>query len=153
MLSLDGTYVEIIERLYEVFRRDFIENRARHLGRDVAYNGVIDETSQGKVEGFWHVVTQDDSAKKDRLIDYRRAERLPWSRPLMENPYHDEIKFFFYDEGDSRRGTRHYIWLEKYNYVVILQRKKSHYVWVTAFYVEGWKQRDLQKRFKKRTGP
>lgn len=153
MVGLNGSYEEVIERLYEVFRRDFIESRARHLGCNVAYNGVIDETSQGKVEGFWHVITRDDSAKKDRLIDYRRAERLPWCRPLMENPYHDEIKFFFHDEGDSRKGVRHYIWLERFNYVVILQRKKSHYVWVTAFYVEDWKQKELQKRFERKIGP
>jgi hypothetical protein len=153
MIGLNGTYEEIIERLYEVFRNDFIENRAKHLGCDVAYNGAINEFSQGKVEGFWHVITCGDFAKTDRLIDYRRAERLPWSRPLIENPYHDEIRFFFYDEGDSRKGIRHYIWLERYSYVVILQRRKSHYVWVTSFYVEGWKHKDLQKRFEKSIGP
>jgi len=153
MIGLDGSYEDIIERLYEVFRSHFIENRAKHLGHDVAYNGIINEFSQGKVEGFWHVITCDNSVRKERLIDYRRAERLPWSKPLMENPYHDEINFFFYDEGDSRKGIRHYIWLERYNYVVVLQRRKSHYVWVTSFYVEKWKQRDLQKRFEKRIGP
>ena len=153
MINLDGSFEEIIERLYEVFRNDFIQNRAKHLGHDVAYNGVINKFSQGKVEGFWHVITRDDSTKTNRLIDYHRAERLPWSKPLMENPYYDEISFFFYDEGDSRKGIRHYIWLKRYNYVVVLQRKKSHYIWVTSFYVEGWKHKDLQKRFERRIGP
>jgi len=153
MINLDGTFEEIIERLYEVFRKDFMENRAKHLRRNVAYNGIINEYSQGKVEGFWHVITCDDSTTATRLIDYRRAERLPWSKPLMENPYHGEIKFFFYDEGDSRKGIRHYIWLERYNFVVVLQRRKSHYVWVTSFYVEKWTQRNLQRKFEKRIGP
>jgi len=153
MINLDGSYEEIIERLYELFRNDFIEDKAKHLGRDVAYNGVINESSQGKVEGFWHVITREDSARTGRLIDYRRAERLPWSKPLMENPYHDEICFFFYDEGDSRKGIRHYIWIERYNYVVVLQRKKSHYIWITSFYVEGWKYKDLRKRYERRIGP
>ena len=111
---------------------------------------VINELSQGKVEGFWHVITRDDSTKENRLIDYRRAERLPWSKPLMEYPYHDEIKFFFYDEGDSRKGVRHYIWLVGHKYVVILQRKKSHYIWITAFYVEKWKHKDLIKKYENR---
>ena len=153
MISLDGSYEEIIESLYEVFRNDFIQNRAKHLGRDVAYNGVINQFSQGKVEGFWHVITRDDSTRRDRLIDYRRAERLPWARPLMEKPYNNEIRFFFYDEGDSRKGIRHYIWLENHKYVVILQRKKSHYIWVTAFYVEEWKHEDLKRRFENRIMP
>ena len=95
MITLDGSYEEIIERLYALFRKDFIENRAKHLGRNVSFNGVINEFSQGKVEGFWHVITREDSNKINRLIDYRRAERLPWSKLLMENPYHKGIKFFF----------------------------------------------------------
>ena len=153
MINLDGSYEEIAERLYEVFRRDFMENRARHLGCDVTFNGVIDEFSQGKVEGFWHVITREDATKSNRLIDYRRAERLSWAKPLMENPYRKEIKFFFYQEGDPRKGIRNYIWLEDYNYVVILQRKKSYYVWVTAFYVDDWKQKYLQRKFENRIGP
>ena len=150
IINLDGSYEEIIERLYAVFRRDFIENRARHLGRNVAINGVINEFSQGKVEGFWHVITRGDVNKTNRLIDHRRAERLPWSKPLMENPYHEEIKFFFYDEGDSRKGIRHYIWLENYNYIVILQRKKTHFIWVTAFFVDDRKPQYFQNKFERR---
>jgi len=153
MINLDGLYEEIIERLYQIFRKDFMEKRAKHLGRNVTFDGVINEFSQGKVEGFWHVITRDDATQSNRLIDYPRAKRLPWAKPLMENPHHDEIKFFFYDESDSRKGIRHYIWLEEYNYVVILQRKKSYYVWVTAFYVDEWKQKYLKRKFEDRIGP
>lgn len=125
----------------------------RYLGRNVTFNGVIDEFSRGKVEGFWHVITCEDATRSNRLIDYRRAERLLWAKPLMGNPHHNEIKFFFYQEGDPRQGMRHYIWLEDYNYVVILQKKKSYYVWVTAFYVDDWKQKNLQRKFENRIGP
>lgn len=153
MINLDGTYEEIIEKLYALFRKDFIENRANHLGRNVTFNGIINEYSQGKVEGFWHVITRDDSTSQNRLIDYQRAQRLPWAKPLIENPYHEEIKFFFYEEGDTRKGIRHYIWLDSFNYVVVLQRKKTYYIWVTAFYVDRWKEKDLRKRFEKRIDP
>lgn len=37
MINLDGSYEEIVGRLYEVFRKDFMEKRARHLGRDVTF--------------------------------------------------------------------------------------------------------------------
>lgn len=153
MINLDGSYEEIIERLYQIFRKDFIEDRAKHLGRNVTFNRIIDEFSQGKVEGFWHVITRDDATKSNRLIDYRRAERLSWAKTLMESPYHNEIKFFFYDEGYSRKGIRHYIWLVDYNYIVILQRKKSYYIWVTAFYVDHWKKKYLKRKFENRIGP
>lgn len=153
MINLDGLYQEIIERLYEVFRKDFIQNRACHLGRSVTFNGLIDEFSQGKVEGFWHVITRADSANTERLIDYRRAERLPWAKPLMETPYHNEIKFFCYEEGDCRKGIRNYIWFENGRYVVILKKRKYDYFWITAFYVDDWKEKDLQRRFAKRIIP
>ncbi len=129
------------------------EIRVKHLGRDVAFNGVIDEFSQGKVEGFWHVITRDNATKTNRLIDYPRAERLSWAKPLIENPYHDEIKFFFYDEGIPHKGIRHYIWFEEGNYVVILRKRRDDYFWITAFFVDDWKRKDLQKRFEKRICP
>jgi hypothetical protein len=153
LLNLDGTYEEIVERLYAVFHRDFIERRANHLGRNVTFNRAIDERSQGKVNGFWHVVEREDPAGAIRLLDHDRAKRLPWAKPIMENPHRKEIKFFFYEEADPRKRIRHYIWLEKYQYVVILQRKPSYYVWVTAFYVDSWKTKDLQKRYERRIGP
>jgi hypothetical protein len=95
MLDLYGPYTQIIERLYEVFHRDFIKDRATHLNRAVTFNGVINESSQGKPEGFWHVVTRADTTQSNRLLDYRRAERLPWAKPLMKRPVHNEIAFFF----------------------------------------------------------
>jgi hypothetical protein len=153
MINLDGSYEEFIERLYEVFRNDFIENRAKHLGRDVAYNGVINEFSQGKVEGFWHVITREDSVRSERLIDNRRAERLPWSKPLMENPHHKDIKFFSYDEGSTRKGIRHYIWFENGSYLVILKKRKYDYYWITAFYIDESKRSYFRKKYEKRISP
>ena len=153
VVSMDGSFEEIMERLYEIFRNDFIQNRAKHLGRDVAYNGVINESSQGKVEGFWHVVTRDDTTGTERLIDYRRAERLPWSKPLMESPYHEGIKFFSYDEGNTRKGIRNYIWFENGNYLVILKKRKYDYYWITAFYIDERKRSFFQRKFEKRISP
>jgi hypothetical protein len=152
IVNLDGLYEEIIERLYQIFRKDFIEERAKHLGRNVTFNGIIDEFSQGKVEGFWHVITRDDATKSNRLIDYRRAERLPWAKPLMENPSRDEIKFFVFNEGSARKGIRHYIWFEEGHYVIILKKRKYDYYWITAFYVEDYYEKYLERKFKNGIG-
>ena len=153
MLDLDGSYEEIIERLYDVFRKDFIQERPKHLSCTVRYNGNIYEFSQGKVEGFWHVITRYDSTKTNRLINYPRAKRLPWAKPLMENPDKDAIKFFIYDEGSNSKGIRHYIWFENGNYVVILRKRRDDFFWITAFYVDDHKRKDLQRRFEQRIGP
>lgn len=69
----------------------------------------------------------------------------------METAERPEIKVFNHAEGPSDKGIRTYIWLEKYGYALILQRKKKAFFWVTAFYVDAkWKKEDLERRYKER---
>jgi len=151
LLSLEGTWEEILNRLYSVFSRDFKRGKVIHRGFIVLYDGRILPDGQGKEEGFWHVVSKLDSTSRQREIDYRRAERLPWSRPLMESPPRSEILVFDHSEGPKDKGQRRYIWLEQFGYVLILQKKKRTFFWVTAFYIDSeWKRRDLRKRFLER---
>jgi len=151
LLDLDGEWNTILERLYSVFKRDFKESQAYHRGIKVIYNGTIRSDGLGKEEGFWHVVSRDDDKTGERLIDYPRAKRLPWAKPLMESPEIAEIKVWQYQEGTADRGLRTYIWLEEYNYVLILQRKKHVFYWVTAFYVDSWKKKEnLRRKYENR---
>jgi len=69
----------------------------------------------------------------------------------MESSQRPEIKVFDYVEGQKDKGIRRYIWLEGYDYVLILQRKKKAFYWVTAFYTDiEWKREDMRKRFSNR---
>lgn len=147
MLNLDGDWDTILSRLHAVFVRGFKESRTYHRGVKVIYNGTIKADGLGKEEGFWHVVSRLDNNTGERLIDYPRAKRLPWAKPLMESPERPEIKVWQYSEGTADKGLRTYIWLEHYNYALILHRKQNVFYWVTAFYVESWKQRDLRRRY------
>jgi len=150
LLDLDGDWDEILARLYAVFVRDFKERQALHRGKKVIYNGRINADGFGKEEGFWHVVTKDYDNDSGRLIDYPRAKRLPWARPLMESSERPEIKVWQYKEGTSDKGVRTYVWAEEHDYALILQKKKNCFYWVTAFYVESWNIRKLQRKYEKR---
>jgi hypothetical protein len=151
LLDMDGSWEEILNRLYSVFSRDFKGGEVRHRGIIVLYDRRILPDGQGKEEGFWHVISIWDHSHRQRLIDYRRAERLPWARPLMESPERMEIRVFDHSEGSKDKGIRRYIWLEDYDYVLILQRRKKAFFWITAFYVDmEWKRKDLRKRFAER---
>ena len=147
LLDLDGDWDAILSRLYGVFVKDFKESNTYHCGIKVIYNGTIRPDGFGKEEGFWHAVSRTDDNTGDRLIDYPRAKRLPWAKPLMESPDRPEIKVWQYQEGTTDKGLRTYIWLEKYDYVLILQRKKKVFYWVTAFYVDWWKKKEFRKKF------
>lgn len=135
ILELSGSWEDILSLLYSVFNRDFKAHQTRHQGIPVYYDRRILPDGYGKEEGFWHVVSRLDYTTGDRLIDYRRAERLPWARPLMESPQRPEIKVFDYEQGPKDKGVRTYIWLEnyEYDYVLILQRRKGIFLWITAF--------------------
>jgi hypothetical protein len=58
-------------------------------------------------------------------------------RPLMESPPRSEILVFDHLEGPKDKGARRYIWLEQFDYVLILQKKKRAFFWVTAFYIDS----------------
>ena len=151
MLNLDGEWNDILSLLYNIFVRDFKETKTYHRGKRIIYNGAIKEDGLGKEEGFWHVVSKKDKKSGDRFIDYPRAERLPWAKPLMESPERLEIKVWQYQEGSSDKGLRTYIWLDNYDYALILQRKKNVYYWVTAFYIDlNWKKQDLKRKYENR---
>jgi hypothetical protein len=151
ILDLRGTWEEILERLYTAFCQDFKKGAVHHCGMRVLHNNKILPDGHGKEEGFWHIVSRKDRESGERLIDYRRAERLPWARPVIEYPVRSEIKVFDYDHGTKDVGERRYIWLADYDYVLIFQKKKKTLFWVTAYYVDSDRgRRDLARRYEKR---
>lgn len=152
VLNLDGEWRDVLDRLYSIFSRDFKESQTYHKGVKVIYNNTIKADGLGKEEGFWHVVSKDSKDSGERIIDYPRAKRLPWAKPLMEKSHgRPGVKVWEYREGTSDKGIRTYIWLEDYDYALILQRKKKVYYWITAFHVGSqWKRSDLQQKYVER---
>jgi hypothetical protein len=104
-------------------------------------------------EGFWHLVTRKENTTGERLLDFRRAERLPWCGPTISNCADTCVKIWDYEEDDRRRRT--YLWLEPHDYVVILEKKVKRKgiiaFLVAAFHVDGKQKReDLERKYQKR---
>lgn len=149
MLELDGAWEDVLNRLYGIFKRDFIDNQVLCGVLKIIYDKrKIDEQ---KEEAFWHLITKNDR-KLGRIPDYERAKRLPWVKPIIQNYSSTDLKVWDYPEKKNR--VRMYLWLENYDYAVILERnrgeRKHLLTLITAFYVEGWKKRDLIRRYQKR---
>jgi hypothetical protein len=141
MLCLSGTWENIVTVLYNVFTRDFVLTTPRYRSRLVVYDQRRSDSN--REEGFWHLVTKKQEGQ--RLVDFRRAERLPWARPLIEHPHDPAVTEFQYKEGSGRR--RIYLWLAEWDYVLILEKRSRNRVFiVTAFYVEGTFTRENLKR-------
>jgi hypothetical protein len=150
-LNLTGTFEEIINILYFIFERDFILSHPVHDNRLVFITNVVNPDGDGKPEIFWHVISKKDENTGQRLLNYRRAERLPWAKPMIENSLIPGIKIFDYEHGPKDKGIRRYIWLEDHNYVVVLFPKIRTYILLTAYFVDSnSSKRSLNSKYKNR---
>jgi hypothetical protein len=140
-----------LTRLYAIFTRDFKDHTTVHQGLPVRYDSRVLPDGDGKEEGFWHVITKEERKTGQRLPDYRRAERLPWARPLLEADAPEDVRVFDYDHGPKDKGVRRYVWLHAHDYVLVLVLRKAVFRWITAYYVDGeGYRRDLQRRYDER---
>ena len=133
-LSLDGTYEEMLQILYNTFENDIKTPTFRLNNLPIVFdNRKIDSPFE---EGFWHIITR---GKEDRLIDYKRAKRLPWLRPMIEN-ISDSGLLVWIEYDYDRRGKKvkkTYIWYRDGRYIIILKEIPKKYYLTTAFYVNG----------------
>ena len=149
IINVDGNPVLIFQKLYQFFESDFKERIPCFQGRDVWFDRKVEPGDQYE-EGFWHLITRKDYATGDRLLDNRRAERLPWCAPSINHSEEPLIKIWDYEEGNGKIRT--YLWLESYDYLIILEKRKVRdfeiAFLITAFYIDGdSKRRNLAKKF------
>lgn len=141
---MDGNWNQRLKGLFKIFEQDFVFSHPQFEGCTVYHDERILDGEYP--EGFWHITTK--GTQPNRLPDFRRAERLPWCKPSIQNSDDQIIKKWDYIEG--QKGTRVYIWLETLDYVIILQPVTREtdmiYYLVTAFHVDGERSRNGLKR-------
>lgn len=153
IVSVSGQWSRVLKRLYRIFDRDFRQTGCYFEGRTVSWNRRRLDASPYE-EGFWHLITKYDHSQGERLLDPRRAERLPWCKPTIVNSDDEEVKVWCYQE--ARGKIRTYVWLENWDYVIVLENRELHggrsiSFLITAFYVEGNStRRSLQRKYEKR---
>lgn len=91
---------------------------------------------------------------KERLFDPRRGERLPWCGPTISNAADGAVKVWDYMEASG--GLRTYVWLEGWDYVIVLEKRQMRVgevvFLITAFYVDGdSRRRSLRGKYERRS--
>ncbi len=116
--DVSGDWSAYCERVYAVFKRDFIESQPQFRGEWVRCRR--DPKYDGKEAGFWHCV-QEGADEAQRTPDLRRCERIAWIRALIEHPDAAGV-----DVWKTKRGAdqRHVIWFRE-EYVVVLADRRS----------------------------
>lgn len=154
IVSVSGEWEKVLARLYRIFDHDF-----RQTG--CSFEGILVWWDQRKLdspyeEGFWHLITKFDHSRQERLLDPRRSERLPWCKPTITNCDDPEVKVWDYEE--ARHKIRTYVWLENWDYVVILEKRelrggRTIAFLITAFHIGGNStRRKLRRKYEDRIG-
>jgi len=151
MVSVNGEWSKVLQKLYAIFDRDFRQTARCFEGRSLSWDTrVLDVPYE---EGFWHLITRLEHRTSERLFDPRRAERLPWCGPTLSHS--DDIAVRVWDYSESHGKLRTYVWLKDWDYVVILEKRdrpgRSFAFLVTAFHVDGEsRRRDLCRKYAQR---
>ena len=154
LVSVDGEWDEILPKLYRIFSNDFIKIKTMLEQRPVWWDRrVLDDG--GMPEGFWHLISKLEEKTGKRLFDPRRAERIPWCSPTINHCNDLQIKMWDYLEFSGRRRT--YLWLETWDYVIILEKRKHQMgeiaFLITAYFVDGKHSRNrLKEKFHNKIG-
>jgi len=132
---------ETIEKLFSIFKKDFIDNHTYLTKNSISY--LIDIKKEivcpcpfgkkDKPERFWHLITNEKSKSKhknpcpfpenNRKYDVARAKRIHWIKIIIENWQKDEhIKYFY--EIINRKETLH-IWHTKYDFLIIIRKESN----------------------------
>jgi len=128
--DFDGDWERFLDAVYQIFVRDFKQSRPSYGGRSVTYDSRME---QGKEAAFWHITSSIDPNTQDRVPDFRRCERIPWPKPMIEHPNDDALAVW---KNKRKRDTRVLLWLEKLDYLVVLKESSRTVVIVTAYYTD-----------------
>lgn len=146
-INTNGVWEVILKKLYKVFDNDFKINKCNFDHYEIIFDNRKIESPYE--EGFWHVITKTNNETKQREPDFPRAQKLPWCNPAIEN--HSEGLVKCWDHKEANKRIRTYIWLESFDYVVIIEKRTSKAFLTTAMHVSGQASRDkLMNKYKKR---
>ena len=152
-------YSKYEKELYKIFKQMFFIDK-------VSFNGlpVKVKISPRYLEyetSFIHLTCKTESKNpedlNDREPDFRRAERLHWIKTIIEKyPCIEKcvecegllLYEEYYNGNLSRVRTK--IFFPKEQYIIILEKRKTYYELITAFYIErGFEDRNIKKYYKK----
>lgn len=148
-MLIENTFIaweNYLDFLYKSFQHDFILNKVSYNNSRVYANNA--KGLDGREKGFWHLITKE-AENNNRYPDPSRCERLSWIKYIIEecSIHCTDVKLWQKFCSKSNR-PRIYIWCDKFNYVVVLEEHKKHYMLITAYNVTyPYKKRAFQKEY------
>jgi len=134
LLRFDGDWPPYEEAVYEAFVESFVRPDIVFQGRRVS--APYRPASRGKHFSFWHVISEaphpGNRNEDDRVPDIPRCERIRWIAWAITQADAEEEDVSWWE--NRRWGDTHVvIWAERFDFVVILGKRRDYYVLKTAY--------------------
>lgn len=154
-----GKWNEYLDSIYEIFKKDFIDNRPIFDGKGVNFRKA---PMDGKYEHtFIHLTHKDEyhnfSNPNDRLPDPRRAERIGWNKAIIENykcsdtcENCDKVLYF---EEYYKKNIRVYLLFKDVKFLVIIEKRENYNLLITGYYIEYEHTMKKYEQYKKQKTP
>ena len=127
----EGNWVKYLKEIYRIFKRDLIEIPPSYEDKKVCI--LVDPKIDGKEFGFWHIISEG-KVEGNRTPDLRRCERINWPKPIIIN--YNDPGILIWELSSKRKGHRDKrvcIWLEKFNYIIVLGRRNKYFLLITTY--------------------
>src|SRR5690349_1793262 len=118
LVCCDGlNWIEIVELIYPVFRRDFVESAPALDGLPIKLKNI--PMKDNKEWEFWHFVTvgQNESSRRP---DMERCKRIGWFRAIVDHADDDRLMRW---EQERDGKTSCVIGLPDFSYLAILGKR------------------------------
>lgn len=130
MEDFGGNFDAYNEAVYAIFKQDFIKSRPTFNGTKLRLkkHPYVD----GKEYTYYHF-THSGDIEIDRIPDFRRMERMPFPRPIIDNSNHKDLRVW-----RVKRGTKNRILIlnEIEQYLIVLEDRGEYILPWTAYYIE-----------------
>lgn len=142
-ITIPEDAIKQVPELFSIFKKDFIDNKTYFM----AYPVIVSPPKKGEQypEVFWHIISQqsqkESKSNDTRLIDYKRAKRLSWIKPIIQQYKDEQITSWRSKEFDKKAGKeiyKYYFWYKEGKFIVVLkcvETKTKKFFIATAFYV------------------
>lgn len=132
-LGIDPS-AEHLEELFQLFKADFLDNEFYLNGCKVMID--VRKSKEKGYEKYPHtfvkIITR--GVKGKRCFDKKRANKIHWIKPILENKDTEDVTCFQFLEADGK--TRDYFWFKEGFFLVIMEKIKPDYVIVSCFHID-----------------
>ncbi len=137
------------DRLYQVFKRDIIQNPPLINGNALTYNKNKSKHPDFRnlPEGFVHCITRKNTYTGKREFDWERAQKLHWIKPIIENV--DNLKIKYFENTNDKGKNQKYYWYEDKDFIIIIREVRPNQVLITAFNVDSLEKRTYRNKYQK----